>query len=678
MAATQKSIYDKYGRLTQQYSVNSSGKIIEKNFYSYINNVAYLSEKDTYSSTGVITQKNNYDSSGHVIKTVVYNSSGVVNKSYVMTYVSGNLASTCAYNAIGQVVGYNTYNADTTISNKYTYSNGVLTGRTAYKYDNNKTLIEMDYFNASGVVTAKDYLTNGVLAERDYIKSGIIVGKNLYTNGVLTEQDYITNSVITEKDYVYGGKVAEKDFFNSKGVITERDYLNTSGVVTEKDLYTNGVLSERDYLTNGLVATKYFLSNGNTTEIDKLDTKGKLISKSLYSNNILTEADFYTSGTLYEKDYYTNNTKTSSDFYSGGVLSARAYYTNNVMTEKDLYSNGVIKEKDFYTSNSVTEKDYYNNNILAEKDYLTNGVVTKKDYYDNKGNLIINTGTLSIDPNGNKVYEYGQATLWSKYLDYAQGDNSKGYKYDCGLAACENVLIEAGALAKRTISTIVKGIDTIESIVVNYAAANGYCITSNSNPYYNGGTYGSWQAKILAHFGVFATDQYTTLAGIASAIKNNSCVIVEVDAYKLWGIGAAGYANHAITVTGVDYSAASPTQIDGFYICDSGRGSASDAARFVSTSLMSSIFNLTNYNGQMVGEAVITDAYDKQVLDSGATSVIAASGSAIGTFDNNIDINKIIQQMSSFQTGADQQAITCMDTDTQSQNLQTLVASHAA
>ena len=128
-------------------------------------------------------------------------------------------------------------------------------------------------------------------------------------------------------------------------------------------------------------------------------------------------------------------------------------------------------------------------------------------------------------------------------FDYRQGDDSKGYQYDCGLAACENVLIETGAFAKRSSSTLVKGVDQEESTVVNYAAANGLCATNAAGgAAYDGATTGGQQAQILAAFGISASGQYTTLTGIADALEANKGVIAEVSAEILWGAGSTTYA----------------------------------------------------------------------------------------------------------------------------------------
>jgi len=252
----------------------------------------------------------------------------------------------------------------------------------------------------------------------------------------------------------------------------------------------------------------------------------------------------------------------------------------------------------------------------------------------------------------------------ASFLDYKQGDNNKGYNYDCGLASCENVLIETGVFAERSSANIVKGIDQEESTVVDYAAAHGLCST-NSSAYYNGLTNGTDLVQVLNHFGVSATNEYTTITGIANAIQDNECVITAVDASKLWGLGNDQGIDHFITITGVDYSATNSSQIDGFYICDSGRGLASDADRFISTSLMASVFDYASYDGIAYGNAVITN-------ESNSQSVSGSAGSTNGA----VSVNSIIQQMTGFTTGTEGQIASTINNN--QQNPIALIAGHSA
>lgn len=698
---TSRSVFDKNGRLIgKDYLVN--GIVTGKDVY-------------TYNSSGIIYSTTKYDASGKLITEVdKYNSAGTI-ITEIDKYSAGVIYSATKYDATGKIITeVDKYNsAGNAVVEIDKYSAGVLNTVTKYN-SSGKMITEIDKYNTAGtVITEVDTYTAGaldyaikydstgkILTEVDKYYAGVInyivkydsAGKtiteidNFDSKGTIVQKTFYKNNAVSEADIYNNGVLSIKAYYTNN-ILTEADRYS-QGVITEKDYYSNNLLTKSDFYTNGSLNTEVLYKNGYIAEKD-FYTNNVITEKDLYTNNVLIEKDYLTNGSIREKDLYKNGSISEKDLYTNNVLTEKDLYTNGVINEKDLYKNGSISEKDFYTNSAITERDLYTNNILTEKDYLTNGSVTEKDlynssgsitqklYYDKNGNLLptpnnnnTNTGVVTTDPSGVKVYDYGQATTWAKYLDYSQGDNSKGYKYDCGLASCENVLIETGVLAKRSSTTIVNGVDTEESTVVNYAAANGYCITSNSNPYYNGGTYGSWQASILNHFGLSALDQYTSLSTIASTIKSGGCVIAEVDAYQLWGMGSAGYANHAITVTGVDYNYSNPTQIDGFYICDSGRGIASDASRFVSYSLMSSVFNLDYSN--TVGEAIIVSTNKQQV-----TSTITSTVAAKGVIGNDIDINALIQQMASYTTPADQQIMANIDAASQQQNLQALVASHA-
>ena len=534
----------------------------------------------------------------------------------------------------------------------YINSNGILTERDYLNGANQA--IEKDYYT-NGIVVEKDSLTNNAVTEKDYytggttltekdsLTNGKITAKALYTNGIVVEKDSLNNNVVTEKDYYTGGKVTLKDICTN-GTVTEQDYLATDGTVTEKILLTStGKTAEKDFYSDvkgvGVLNEQDFYTNGALAKINYY-TNGTLSIQEYLANNQLTEVDYLKNGNVAIKDFYTNGIATEIDTLTNGLVTEKDYLTKGTVTEKDYLTNGNVSEKDFLTNGSITEKDYLTKGTVTEKDYYTNGVLTGKTY--SNGNT---TSIVTTDPSGQTVIDYGQNNYWANSLDYAQGDNNKKYMSDCGLASCENVLIESGVLAKRVNYNPVWGsaTDTEESTVVDYAAANGLCVTSNSNAYNDGGTYGSWQAQILQHFGVNAVDENITLNQLAASIKNGFDAIAEVSAEILWGTGTTNYADHAITITGVAYDYNNPNQVDGFYICDSGRWLKSDADRFVSYSLMSQAFDMNAVGNVAYGEAVVT-------TNTQAASV-SSSGSKVGT----AEVNNIIHQMAAFSSNSSAQ-----------------------
>lgn len=471
--------------------------------------------------------------------------------------------------------------------------------------------------------TIIDYMySNGVLYQRFfYNNSGKIVEKDFFTNGVLKNKQYFDSN----------SKLTKQVMYNSSGKIYEIDFYNTNGKITEKDYYTNGVLKNKSFYTNSKLSIKEFYNNA-----------GYIYQKDVYSASAkITEQDYFTNGVLTSKVFYNTSSKvTEKDFYSNGVLNYIYYYntSTNKVTQKDVYTqSGLVAERDYYTNGVLTSKAYFDaNGVITEKELYKNSKLYQINYYDSNGKYV-STGVINTNSFGEKVITFGQSNSWASYLDYAQGDNSKGYLLCCGLVSCENVLIEMGKLSKKSsYSPAWSKVDSLESQIVNYAAANGLCSTG-STPNNNGLTYGIWQQKILAHFGVIADDVYVTADDIANAVKNNKCVIAEVDAYTLWGTGRSELANHAITVTGVVYDFNNPNEVDGFYICDSGRWLKSDANRYISYDLFEDIFELNS--NDTIGEAVITNGTGKQVLGSVAAASYIAS---------DYDVSNIIQQMSAY------------------------------
>lgn len=229
------------------------------------------------------------------------------------------------------------------------------------------------------------------------------------------------------------------------------------------------------------------------------------------------------------------------------------------------------------------------------------------------GSTSINTATTYY---GTQVSVFGESALWKNYLDYYQGDNSYGYLGDCGLVACENILIQAGVFDKKATYAPGNGIiDQLETTVVGLAASKGWCNNYGAAGS-KGGTTVYNQESVLEYYGVQATPQLVSLENLAQFIKDDKCVITEINAYKIWGAqyGSSSTINHAITLTGVAYNANDPSKIEGFYVCDSGRRMTSDAERFVTYDMMKSAFYY--FNGGTLGYAVVSDSGVKQKLAS--------------------------------------------------------------
>lgn len=523
-------------------------------------------------------------------------------------------------------------------------------------YDADGKLIQKDFINIFGITIEKDFYNSDLkVTEKRYFNkySGTLTEKDLYViyrnKSILSEKNYINSEgITTEKDIytLYKGKsiLSEKRYLNSEGEITQKDFISTSGRTTEKDFYNSeGIVFEKDYYTNSTLKEK-----------DYLDSLG-----------VVTQKDYYKSGKIIKTALYNDGSLNEINFYSKNVLTEKDHYTDNVLTQKDFYTKGIINRSYIYTNSVLTEKDYYYNENVMEKDYLNSrGKVIQRDYYDSNGEIISNSGVITIGQDGEKAINYGQASTWGKYLDYKQGDNDLGYAYDCGLVASENLLIEMGALGKRNKSTISGGVDRLESTVVDYAASNGLCEIERI-PYYSGGTYVWQQVELINSFGIEAEAVNVSLEGLAGFIKAGNCAIAEIASAVIWGRSRPAVTDHAILITGVEYDLADSNEIEGFYICDSGRHIKSDSSRFISADMMYNAFSReTNFLGEHYGEAVVTNG----------NRLATSSYSALA---GNVDINSIIQEMASYGTSDNEQLIANSETVLQ-QQMQTLVAEPTA
>jgi len=640
------NIYDEEGKLIERDFINISSEItIEKDFYSN----KKITEKDYFNATtGILTEKDMY---------VIYKNKSILSEKIYLNE-EGAITQKDYVNTSGKTTEKDFYNSDNVIIEKDFYSNSSLT--------------EKDYFDSLGVVTDKDYYKSGKIIKTALYEEGNLTEINFFAKNILTEKDLYTDDVLTKKNFYTKGVLTESELYTNN-ILTEKNYFNSSQVLTEKDLYTDNKVTEKDYLT----------PEGITFEKDYLDSKGKIAETDLFNDSsVLSEKDFYTKGTLTQKNlyengvistvgFYTKNVVTEEDVYTGGNLAEKNFYTKKVLTEKELYTDGELTQRNLYTKGLIKESELYTNNVLAEKDYYLEGILTEKDtiapdgsisaknYYDGDGDLITGTGVITKGADGDYVVLYGQPNYWGNYLDYKQGDNDLKYCYDCGLAATENVLIEMGVLDKRSKSTFVKGVDTEESEVVDFAAEHGLCDTSESNPKYNGGTTLPDMGTILDYFGVAADWFKGEISQVADAIKASKCVIVGVASKILWGKSGTAIQDHAITITGVAYDLKDPDVIDGFYICDSGRASTSDSHRYVSYDLMEEAFTYGNYFDY--GEILVTEA-SKAVVKSPSGEIYTA-----------YDVNSIVGQIASYTACEDAQITTSLES-TEQTNLSTLVA----
>ena len=195
--------------------------------------------------------------------------------------------------------------------------------------------------------------------------------------------------------------------------------------------------------------------------------------------------------------------------------------------------------------------------------------------------------------------KYGDYTTWTNILNWNQGDNQQKIDGDCGVVSCENLLIEDGLLGP---SSNAQTAYNLETEVLAYALKKGFCDSDGEN-------YNSDQVNILKGFGLAAQTVNTTLQTIGQDIKAGYGVLASVASDILWGTHSDNdQIDHEITITGVAYSASSPTQIDGFYICDSGEGIASAANEFINLSLMEEVITgNTHASSTAIGTFELTD-----------------------------------------------------------------------
>jgi hypothetical protein len=171
-------------------------------------------------------------------------------------------------------------------------------------------------------------------------------------------------------------------------------------------------------------------------------------------------------------------------------------------------------------------------------------------------------------------------------LDANQGKVRK-FLGTCGLVSCVNVLRMAG-------------MNISEADIVSYASSHrnaadeDYLCTVNSSPGDNGGTHQFDRQEILEHFGLQSESRTANIQNISDAVREGRGVIISVDAGRFWDNPRYNGGGHAVTVTSVQMD--NNSQIEGFYICDSGTQGRDEARYVTAEHLQNSLNSHVNMN----------------------------------------------------------------------------------
>ena len=446
-------------------------------------------------------------------------------------------------------------------------------------------------------------------------------------------------------DKMYGGLGNDTYYVDNAGdIVTENANAGTD-TINSSISYTLGANVEN--IT--LLGTSNINATGNTLNNILTGNAGNnILNGGAGADTMLGGAGNDTYYVDNAGDIVTENTNAGTDT----VLSGISYTLGNNVENITLTGSAAINATGNSLDNYLTGNS--GNNILsggAGNDTLDGGLGadtmyggTGNDtyYVDNASDLVVETAGEGIDtvearisftlgenlenlilrglggnnmtvtPTGEKVVTYGESYIWKNYLDYAQGDNSQGYRGDCGIVTCENILIQSGVFQKKINYVYQSGvIDQLESQIVGLAISKNLCTNTGSSSD-KGGTTSAQQVAILKNYGVAAHSEFASLESVANYVKENKSILMFVNAYSLW-YGSIGGVNHAVTITGVAYDQNNPNKITGFYICDSGRDSKADSERYVSYSAMKSAFYCF---GSLDGLIVVTDNSTKQQLGS--------------------------------------------------------------
>lgn len=172
-------------------------------------------------------------------------------------------------------------------------------------------------------------------------------------------------------------------------------------------------------------------------------------------------------------------------------------------------------------------------------------------------------------PDGRRAVVTGEPQKLAEVLKAVQGDNTLGFQGTCGIVSCGNVMRIFGTRAS-------------EDELVYYAALRGLC-DAGSSPEFSGATNAHSRSQLLAEWGLSTrVIERPSAETLARGFEEGHGVIVSVNAGILWdnaNFYGNGFSNHAVTMTGTARDESG--RLLGVYICDSGRRSSDDSARFV-------------------------------------------------------------------------------------------------
>lgn len=185
-------------------------------------------------------------------------------------------------------------------------------------------------------------------------------------------------------------------------------------------------------------------------------------------------------------------------------------------------------------------------------------------------------------PDCPKAIVYGDPQDAARKVDWRQGDTDLNVKGNCGLTSVANLL----ELSGRHVG---------EREVTRLAMEKKLCAWESwRSPAEKGGTDIQQRQVLLKAYGISSEiaksyEDKGSLSSVAQEVMAGKGCLMSVNAGILWKnpayigatYGGRPVSNHVVTVTGAAFDARSGG-LKGLYICDSGRGEAEDACRFVS------------------------------------------------------------------------------------------------
>jgi hypothetical protein len=599
-------VFNAAGVQTQETVVHTNGS--QDVYLSAIAGRTYVSEHNTYNSTGSLTAQVRLHGDGSLASTYSLASDGTTT---INTHdASGVLTSDVVSHANGS-------------SESKTYTGAALTGDKVIFAPGSATVSDVKVYSVAGVLTLETLAqSNGSKITDTYDTFG--VHKTDITSHADASYDSktYTGTVLTGETVKYAAGSAnlyDTKVFNLAGVQTQETVFHADGsqdlylsaiagrtYASEHDVYdSTGILTAQTRLhADGSLASTYTLDSDGTKTANTYDASGVLLSDVVtradgssdtksYSGNVLTSETLrYASGAADSKTYAGAVLNGEAVKYAPGstdLSDTRVFNVAGVLINDTVVHAG--GSKDIYIS-AISGRTY-----VSEHDtYSSSGILTSQIRLHADGSLAA-TYTLASDGSTTVDSYDASGLLTSDIVSHADGASEKK-TYTGSVLTGDKIIYAPGAADLSDAKVFsVAGVLTLETL----AQSNGTKITDTYD------AFGVLKTEVVSHLdGSYDSKTYigTILTGETVKHATGSADLTDTKIFDATGLLTSDTIVHANGSQDVYLSAISNRAYVSEHDVYSGAGALTAQTRSHSDGSLASTYTLGSDGTKT------TDTYD--------------------------------------------------------------------